>query len=83
MAGLTAGTSKSPIWKGKSSEPNLHDEMFQPLIFQGGYSCRLIMTVDRHCGGNTTFEEIPEVEFFTDLETLKRLKPLEPPSGQA
>ena len=26
---------KSPNWKGKSSEPNLHDFGFQPFIFQG------------------------------------------------
>jgi len=25
---------------------------------------KLIMTVDRHCGGNTTFEEIPEAKIF-------------------
>ena len=25
---LTAGTYKSPIWKGKWSEPNLHEDMF-------------------------------------------------------
>ena len=26
--------NKSPVWKGKSSEPNLHDFGFQPLIFR-------------------------------------------------
>ena len=25
----------SPIWKGTWSEPNLHEDMFQPLIFRG------------------------------------------------
>ena len=32
---LTAGTYKSPIWKGKSSEPNHHDFRFHGEIFQG------------------------------------------------
>ena len=33
---FTAGTYKSPMfWSGKSSEPNLHEDMFQPFIFRG------------------------------------------------
>ena len=31
----TAGTYKAPNWKGKSSEANLHDFGFQPLILHG------------------------------------------------
>ena len=30
--------------------------------FEGFPSPRLIMTIDRHCGGNASFEEIPQVE---------------------
>ncbi|CAE7523037.1 unnamed protein product, partial [Symbiodinium pilosum] len=30
---------------------------------------KLIMTVDRHCGGNTTFEDVPEAKIF-ELDRL-------------
>ena len=37
---------KSPIWKGNGSEPNLHEDMFQPLIFRG-VSSQLLPVGDR------------------------------------